>query len=125
MLFNELHIRDFTQEELVQQIRLGNFELTPEVCKTVIQQFQLFLNEFKELESELEDKVERVDLEIVQDELGDAQDTIDALEAELDEKESEVAKLEAQVEKKDETIRRLFGILEDQGINVPTSIKKE
>lgn len=115
MLFNELHIRDFTTEELLQQVCLGNFELTPTVVESLVQYIMLFMNDYEELQAELDDVyenyVEKDEYKELQDELESAKFNADNLEGELEDANRKIESLTADIEDRDQLIMELFGVI--------------
>lgn len=130
MLFNELHIRDFTREELLHQVCLGNFELTPAVVETLVQYIVLFMNDYEELQEELEEVYENYvhgdDYAELQDVLEDVKFQVDNLEGELEDANQKIESLETDVENRDRIITELFGVIKAHKLTdeIATSDKK-
>ena len=115
MLFNELHIRDFTREELLQQVCLGNFELTPAVVESLVQYFVLFMNDYEELQEELEEVYENYvhgdDYAELQDELDSVKFDVANLEGELEDANRKIESLTADIDIRDQIIVDLLDIV--------------
>lgn len=115
MLFNELHIRDFTPEELLQQVCLGNFDMTPAVVESLVQYIVLYMNDYQEMQDELdnvyENYVEKDEYAELKDELESTQFNADNLEGELEDANRKIESLSADIEDRDQLIMELFGIV--------------
>lgn len=126
MLFNELHIRDFTREELLQQVCLGNFELTPAVCETLVQYIVLLMNDYEELQEVYENYAHRDDYAELQDDLEDVKFQVDNLEGELEDANQKIESLETDVEDRDRIITELLGVIKAHNLTdeIATEDKK-
>lgn len=130
MLFNELHIRDFTREELLQQVRLGNFELTPAVVETLVQYIVLYMNDYEELQADLDEAYEnyvtKVEYNELEDVLEDVKFQVDNLEGELEDANRKIESLETDVEDRDQIITELLGVIKAHNLTdeIATEDKK-
>lgn len=115
MLFNELHIRDFTPEELLQQVCLGNFEMTPAVVESLVQYIVLYMNDYQEMQDELdnvyENYVEKDEYAELKDELESTQFNVDNLEGELEDANRKIESLTSDIETRDQLVVELLGII--------------
>ena len=115
MLFNELHTRDFTPEELLQQVCLGNFEMTPAVVESLVQYIVLYMNDYQEMQDELdnvyENYVEKDEYAELKDELESTQFNADNLEGELEDANRKIESLTSDIEARDQLVVELLGII--------------
>lgn len=116
MLYTDLHIRSFTPDEFLTQVRLGNFEMSPAVCEAIIQNVALYMNDYAEMEDAMEDMVDRDDYDDVCGQLDDAESEIDNLEDELNSATQQVESLEDDVSRRDSIITNLVDIIVSAGL---------